>query len=37
MTLKQPDYILVELMQQYNWSPVAREVVEAYRDPVAAS
>jgi len=33
MTLKQPDYILVELMQQYNWSPVAREVVEAYRDP----
>ena len=22
MTLKQPDYILVELMQQYNWSPV---------------
>ena len=33
MTLKQPDYILVELMQQYNWSPVAREVVEAYSDP----
>ncbi|MBL8309016.1 MAG: hypothetical protein JNL19_01200 [Burkholderiales bacterium] len=33
MTLKQPDYLLIELMQQYNWSPVAREVVEAYRDP----
>lgn len=33
LTLKQPDYILIELMQQYNWSPVAREVVEAYRDP----
>jgi len=33
LKLKQPDYILTELMQQYNWSPVAREVVEAYRDP----
>ena len=33
LKLMQPDYILVELMQQYNWSPVAREVVEAYRDP----
>ena len=33
LRLMQPDYILIELMQQYNWSPVAREVVEAYRDP----
>jgi oligopeptide transport system substrate-binding protein len=33
LKLMQPDYILTELMQQYNWSPVAREVVEAYRDP----
>lgn len=33
MKLMRPDYILTELMQQYNWSPVAREVVEAYRDP----
>lgn len=33
MKLTRPDYILTELMQQSNWSPVAREVVEAYRDP----
>ena len=33
LRLKQPDYTLTELMQQYNWSPVAREVVETYRDP----
>ncbi len=33
MKLMQPDYLLTELMNQYNWSPVAREVVEAYRDP----
>ena len=33
LKLKQPDYTLTELMQGYNWSPVAREVVEAYRDP----
>ncbi|MEQ1596475.1 MAG: ABC transporter substrate-binding protein [Casimicrobium sp.] len=32
LTLKQPDYTLTELMQQYNWSPVAREAIEAYRD-----
>ena len=33
LKLKQPDYTLTELMLGYNWSPVAREVVEAYRDP----
>ena len=33
LKLKQPDYLLTELMLNYNWSPVAREVVEAYRDP----
>ena len=33
LKLKQPDYTLTELMQGYNWSPTAREVVEAYRDP----
>ncbi len=33
LRLKQPDYVLAEQMQQNNWSPVAREVVEAYRDP----
>ena len=33
LTLTQPDYLLTELMNAYNWSPVAREVVEAYRDP----
>jgi oligopeptide transport system substrate-binding protein len=32
LKLKNPDYIMTELMSQYNWSPVAREVVEAYRD-----
>ncbi|TAG01165.1 MAG: hypothetical protein EAZ43_11970 [Betaproteobacteria bacterium] len=32
MKLKNPDYTMTELMTQYNWSPVAREVVEAYRD-----
>ncbi len=32
LTLKQPDYTLTELMQQYNWSPVAREAIETYRD-----
>ena len=33
MTLVKPAYTTVELMQQYNWSPIAREVIEAYRDP----
>jgi oligopeptide transport system substrate-binding protein len=33
MTLKNPDYTMTELMTQYNWSPVAREVAETYRDP----
>jgi len=33
MKLVKPAYTLVELMQQYAWSPVAREVIEAYRDP----
>ena len=33
LKLMQPDYLLTELMNQYNWSPVAREVVEMYRDP----
>jgi oligopeptide transport system substrate-binding protein len=33
LKLLRPDYVLTELMSQYNWSPVAREVVEAYRDP----
>ena len=32
MKLVKPAYTLVELMQQYAWSPVAREVIEAYRD-----
>ncbi len=33
LKLTRPDYLLTELMLQVNWSPVAREVVEAYRDP----
>lgn len=33
LKLVRPDYILAELMLGSNWSPVAREVVEAYRDP----
>ncbi len=33
LKLVRPDYILAELMLSNNWSPVAREVVEAYRDP----
>lgn len=33
LKLVRPDYILAELMLGNNWSPVAREVVEAYRDP----
>ena len=33
LKLVQPDYLLTELMLGYGWSPVAREVVEAYRDP----
>jgi oligopeptide transport system substrate-binding protein len=33
MKLVRPDYVMTELMTGYNWSPVAREVVEAYRDP----
>ncbi|MEO7253775.1 MAG: ABC transporter substrate-binding protein [Casimicrobium sp.] len=33
MTFVRPAYTIVELMQQYNWSPVAREVIEAHRDP----
>ncbi len=32
MKLVKPAYTLVDLMQQYNWVPMAREVVEAYRD-----
>jgi ABC-type transport system substrate-binding protein len=32
LKLTRPDYILAELMLGYNWSPVAREVVEAYKD-----
>ncbi|HPV23749.1 MAG TPA: ABC transporter substrate-binding protein, partial [Casimicrobium sp.] len=31
LKLTRPDYLLTELMLQVNWSPVAREVVEAYR------
>ena len=33
LKLVRPDYLLTELMLGYGWSPVAREVVEAYRDP----
>ncbi len=33
MKLVRPDYVLIELMLGYNWSPVAREVIETYRDP----
>ncbi|MGL5003256.1 MAG: ABC transporter substrate-binding protein, partial [Casimicrobium sp.] len=33
LKLTRPDYVLTELMLQYNWSPVAREVVDAYKDP----
>ena len=33
MKLVKPAYTTVELMKQYNWSPVAREVIENYRDP----
>ena len=33
LKLKRPDYLLTELMLQYNWAPVAREVVDAYKDP----
>ena len=33
MKLVKPAYTTVDLMQQYNWIPVAREVIEAYRDP----
>jgi oligopeptide transport system substrate-binding protein len=33
LRLKRPDYLLTELMLQYNWSPVAREVIDAYKDP----
>lgn len=32
LKLTKPAYTTVDLMQQYNWSPVAREVIEAYRD-----
>ena len=32
MKFVKPAYTTVELMKQYNWSPVAREVIEAYRD-----
>ena len=32
LKLVRPDYLLTELMLGYGWSPVAREVVEAYRD-----
>jgi ABC-type oligopeptide transport system, periplasmic component len=33
LKLTRPDYTLTEMMMGYNWSPVAREVVEKYRDP----
>ena len=33
LKLTKRDYLITELMQDYGWSPVAREVVEAYRDP----
>jgi oligopeptide transport system substrate-binding protein len=33
LKLTRPDYVLTELMLGYNWSPVAREVIEKYRDP----
>ncbi|TAG74464.1 MAG: heme-binding protein [Burkholderiales bacterium] len=33
MQLTRPDYVLTELMLGYNWSPVAREVIDAYKDP----
>jgi oligopeptide transport system substrate-binding protein len=33
LKLKSPDYVLTELMLGYNWSPVAREVIDAYKDP----
>ena len=32
MKLVKPAYTMVDLMQQYNWSPVSREVIESYRD-----
>jgi oligopeptide transport system substrate-binding protein len=32
MKFVKPAYTTVDLMQQYNWSPISREVVEAYRD-----
>jgi oligopeptide transport system substrate-binding protein len=33
MKLTRRDYLITELMLDYGWAPVAREVVEAYRDP----
>lgn len=33
LKLTRPDYVLTELMLGANWSPVAREVIEKYRDP----
>jgi oligopeptide transport system substrate-binding protein len=33
LKLKKPDYLLTELMLNYNWAPVAREVIETYKDP----
>jgi oligopeptide transport system substrate-binding protein len=33
MKLVKPDYLLTELMLGNNWSPVAREVVDAYKLP----
>jgi oligopeptide transport system substrate-binding protein len=33
MKLVKPDYVLSELMLGYNWSPVAREVIDAYKVP----
>jgi oligopeptide transport system substrate-binding protein len=32
LKLAKPAYTTVDLMQQYNWSPISREVIEAYRD-----
>jgi oligopeptide transport system substrate-binding protein len=33
LKLTRPDYVLSELMTSYNWSPVAREVIDKHKDP----
>lgn len=33
LKLKRPDYVLTELMFDYAWSPVAREVIDEHKDP----